>query len=71
VVRLPQGSFAGGGALAQVFVVEGFQAVRTEARFGLAGHEHVEVEEGLLPGQEVILSDMSQYLHLDHVRIDS
>jgi HlyD family secretion protein len=70
VVRLPQGSFAGGGALAQVFVVEGSRAVRTEVRFGLAGHQHVEIEEGLLPGQEVILSDMSQYLHLEEVQVD-
>jgi len=69
-VRLPQGSFAGGGALAQVFVVEGSRAVRTEVRFGLTGHQHVEIEEGLLPGQEVILSDMSQHLHLEEVQVD-
>jgi HlyD family secretion protein len=69
-VRLPQGSFAGGGAAAQVFVVEGGRGIRTEVRLGLAGRDHVEVLEGLRPGQEVILSDMSQYLHLDEVQVD-
>jgi hypothetical protein len=39
-------------------------------RLGLAGRDHVEVLDGLRPGQEVILSDMSQYLHLEEVAID-
>jgi HlyD family secretion protein len=69
-VRLPQSSFAAGGAVSQVFVVEGGRGIRTEVRLGLAGRDHVEVLEGLRPGQEVILSDMSQYLHLDEVQVD-
>lgn len=68
-LRLPRGSFAG-GAMSQVFVVEGARAVRRPVRFGLVGYERVEVVDGLQAGQEVILSDMSDYLHLDALEID-
>lgn len=68
-LRLPRASFPAGAA-APVFVVDGDRAVRRPVRFGLSGYEHVEVLEGLLAGEEVVLSDMSQYLHLEAVTID-
>ncbi|HEX6200275.1 MAG TPA: HlyD family efflux transporter periplasmic adaptor subunit [Thermoanaerobaculia bacterium] len=69
-LRLPRASFAGGGAVSPVFVIEGGQAQKRPARLGLVGYEHVEVLDGLQAGQEVILSDMSDYLHLDEIQID-
>ncbi len=38
-------------------------------RLGLASFEYVEVAEGLFPGDEVIVSDMKDYAHLDEVRL--
>jgi len=68
-LRLPRASFPA-GAVAQVFVVEGDRAQRRAVRFGLTGYDYVEVVDGLAAGDEVVLSDMSPYQHLDEVKID-
>lgn len=68
-LRLPRASFPA-GTVTPVFVVDGDRAVRRSARFGLTGYEHVEVLDGLSAGDEVVLSDMSDYLHLEEIEID-
>ena len=69
-LRLSRGPFINGGAgLHEVFVVHGETAVKKEVRIGLASFEYYEVVEGLLEGDEVIISSMKNYLHLDEVRI--
>ena len=69
-LRLARGPFINGGAgLHEVFVVHGETAVKTEVRIGLANFEYYEVVEGLLEGDEVIISSMKNYLHMDEVRI--
>ncbi|MFP3940932.1 MAG: efflux RND transporter periplasmic adaptor subunit [Thermoanaerobaculia bacterium] len=69
-LRLPRSAATGGGAVARVFVVQGDRAVRRRVRLGLVGYERVEVVEGLAEGEEVILSDVSDVLHLEEVAID-
>ncbi|HKQ61253.1 MAG TPA: HlyD family efflux transporter periplasmic adaptor subunit [Candidatus Polarisedimenticolaceae bacterium] len=61
-LTVAKGPFAQGAAVQQVFVVRGDRAVRTRARFGLAGYDRYEVLEGLGLGDEVIVSDMQDYL---------
>ena len=69
-LRLKRGPFIRGGAgLHEVFVIRGGSAVKTEIRTGIASFEHYEVVEGLLEGDEVIISSMKDYLHLDEVQI--
>ena len=69
-LRLGRGPFINGGAgLHEVFVLHGETAVKTEVRIGLANFEYYEVVEGLLEGDEVIISSMKNYLHMDEVRI--
>ena len=69
-LRLARGPFINGGAgLHEVFVVHGETAVKTEVRIGLANFEYYEVVEGLLEGDEVIISSMKNYLQLDEVPI--
>ena len=50
-------------------MIRGGSAVKTEIRTGIASFEHYEVVEGLLEGDEVIISSMKDYLHLDEVQI--
>jgi HlyD family secretion protein len=69
ILTLARGPFAQGGAIQQVFVIHGAGAVRTQARFGATGWESYEVLEGLSEGDEVILSDMRDYLHAASIRI--
>jgi HlyD family secretion protein len=68
-LRVRRGPFATAAGRQDVFVVRGAKAVRTSVRLGLASFEYVEVAEGLLPGDEVIVSDMKDYAHLDEVRL--
>jgi HlyD family secretion protein len=68
-LRVRRGPFATAAGRQDVFVVRGDKAVRTSVRLGLASFEYVEVAEGLFPGDEVIVSDMKEYAHLDEVRL--
>ncbi|HEX9945276.1 MAG TPA: HlyD family efflux transporter periplasmic adaptor subunit [Thermoanaerobaculia bacterium] len=68
-LRVPKGPFAQGGATEQVFVVQGDHAVRRAVRFGISGYDRLEILDGLEPGEEVILSDMKDYAHLERVNL--
>lgn len=68
-LRVPKGPFAQGGATEEVFVVQGDRALRRTARIGVSGYDHYEVLEGLAAGDEVVLSDMSDYRHLEQVKL--
>lgn len=66
-LRVPKGPFAQDGSNESVFVVQGEQAVRRPVRFGLSGYDYFEVLDGLDEGEEVILSNMQDYQHLERV----
>jgi HlyD family secretion protein len=68
-VRVKRGPFATGEGTQPVFVVRGDRAVRTPVEFGLASFDQFEARRGLTPGDEVIISDMSDYSRVKEVRI--
>lgn len=68
-LNLPQGPYFQETKTDAVFVVQGDHAVRRSVRFGAAGYESVEILDGLREGDEVILSDMTDYLHLEQVKL--
>ena len=45
------------------------EAVRTTIKLGKSSVNTIEIKEGLQPGDQVILSDMSSYDQFDRVRI--
>ena len=67
VLKLAKGPFAAGPGAQDVFVLsaDGTVAVRRTVRLGLSGYEAWEVVEGLAPGDEVVISDMSEFKNLD------
>ena len=67
VIRVARGAFANGEGVHDVFVVRGNRAVRTPVQLGLFGFERCEAISGLVPGDEVITSDMKDYAHLKTV----
>lgn len=69
VVRVPKGAFGAAPEGADLFVVKGDRAFRRHAAFGLTGSEHLEVTSGLAPGDEVVLTDMTPYLHSESIRL--
>jgi HlyD family secretion protein len=68
-VRVSKGPFSQGGGTEGVFVVQGDHATRRAVRLGLSGYDRYEVLDGLQPGEEVILSDMKSYQHLERVNL--
>ncbi len=67
-LRVERGPFADNAAR-QAFVVRGDRAVRVPLELGLSGVDDVEVLSGVAEGDEVIISDMKDYLHLSAVKI--
>ncbi len=53
----------------EVFVVRGNIAVKTPVTLGVTGADRCEVVQGLKEGDEVIVSDMSGFMHLKEVII--
>jgi HlyD family secretion protein len=64
-----QGPFVTGTNTGEVFVIRGGQALKTPVGFGLRGADHIEVASGLQEGDEVIISDMRDYLHADELEV--
>ncbi len=69
VLKVERFPHARGGTLQSAFVVHGDRAERREVRVGLSGYDEFEILEGLEEGDEVIVTDMSDYLHMDDVKI--
>ena len=69
-LRVRRGPFATGEGTQQVFVIRDGRAERRAVRFGLSGVDHFEVAEGLAAGDEVIVSDMRDYLRLERIRVN-
>jgi HlyD family secretion protein len=67
-LRVKRGPFADNVAR-QAFVLRGDRAVRIPIEIGLAGVDDVEVLSGVAEGDELIISDMKDYLHLTEVRV--
>jgi HlyD family secretion protein len=69
VLRLARGPFAESSGPGSAFVVRGNRAVRTPIEMGLASFECFEIVRGLAEGDEVIVSDMRNYQHLNEVTL--
>jgi HlyD family secretion protein len=68
-LRVKKGPFADGEGPVDAFVVRGDRAYRTRIELGLSSFEEFEVTKGLSAGDEVIISDMKDYMHLAEIRI--
>jgi HlyD family secretion protein len=68
-LRVKRGSFFHVDGQPHVFVVRGDVAVRTPVTFGISSFEQYEIEDGVSEGDEVIVSDMSDYRNAQEVRL--
>ena len=67
-LRLPRGP-AIAADVRDVFVLLGEVAVRRSVQIGLANFDYCQVLEGLVEGEEVVISDMAEYLTLPVVAL--
>ncbi len=66
---LPKGPYVSGRGLHQVFVIRDDNAFRTEVEIGTSNPNQHQIISGLLIGDEVIISDVKDYLHLEQFSI--
>lgn len=69
VVRIPNGSYYTGPAVYDMFVVEGDEIVKRKVTLGGSNWEYVEVVSGLKPGEEVVTSDMKEYVNSNSLKL--
>ena len=69
-LRIKRGPFANGEGDHDVFVIRGNMAVKVPVRLGIASFDNFEVVKGLMQGDEVIISDMTDYLRMKEVKLD-
>ncbi|MBT5056740.1 MAG: HlyD family efflux transporter periplasmic adaptor subunit [Gemmatimonadetes bacterium] len=69
-LRIRKGPFVSGDeGDRDVFVIRNDMATKTTASIGISSYEHFEVEGGLLEGDEIIISSMKEFIHMDHIQI--
>ena len=66
---MKRGPFADGGGVRHAFAIRGNRAMRMPIELGLLGFDEVEVTRGLREGDEIVISDMSDYEHLKEIRV--
>ena len=70
VMRIANGSYYNGRGEYELFVVHGDQLLKRKVMLGESNYEYVEVVSGLQPGDEVVVSDMTDYLSKSKVKIN-
>ena len=68
-IRVARGPFLTGEGAQDVFVVRDDRAMRTRVELGLIGYDAVEISKGVQPGDELIVSDMTNYLHARELKL--
>lgn len=68
-LRIKKGPAIFGTNTSELFVIRGSKAIKTPVRLGIAGFSEYEVLEGLAEGDEVIISDASDYRDLEEVPV--
>ena len=66
---MKRGPFADGSGDHEAFVVRGDRAVRATLNLGLTSFDEVEIVSGAGEGDEVLISDMREYLHLKEIAL--
>ncbi|MDP2141452.1 MAG: efflux RND transporter periplasmic adaptor subunit [Gammaproteobacteria bacterium] len=66
-MRVSNGIVFNSAGLQQVFVIQGNTASKRQVEVGLQNSNFVEIVSGLVEGEEIIISDMSDYDHLEQV----
>lgn len=69
-LRIKKGPFVNSEGVHDVFVVRGDTAIRMPARIGISSFDSYEIIDGLIEGDEVIISDMADYMHLKEAKIN-
>lgn len=70
-LKLPSGPAFTGAPTQDVYVIRNGVAERTRVTVGMTSIDEVEITSGLQPGDQVILSKMDEYEHLDRIELEN
>jgi HlyD family secretion protein len=68
-LRIKKGAFVNGEGDHEAFVVRDGKAHKMPVRIGLASFDQYEVVEGLSEGDEVIISDTRDFIHMKEIKV--
>ncbi len=68
-LRVRKGPAVAGEGAREVFVVRGGFALRKVVRLGISGFDYCEILDGLGEGEEIVISDMTDFAHMKEVPI--
>jgi HlyD family secretion protein len=71
VVRVKNGPFYKGSKDQKIFIINENKAIRKTVNIGESNFEYVEIINEVQPGDQVIISDMSDYIHMEQVLIEN
>lgn len=69
-VKVKNGAFYKGAKSQEVFIIKENIAYRKTVNIGESNFDFVELQNEVQPGDEVIISDMKDYLHIEQVVLD-
>ncbi|NDK55392.1 efflux RND transporter periplasmic adaptor subunit [Pontibacter fetidus] len=69
VLRVKNGPYFNSAKGQQVFVVQGNEILRKPATIGVSNVDFVELEDGVKPGDVVVISDMAEYEHTEKIKL--
>jgi HlyD family secretion protein len=70
VMRIANGSYYVGKGEYELFVAKGNQLIKRKVQLGDSNYEFVEVVSGLQSGEEVVVSDMSNYKNKNKLKLN-
>ena len=70
VMRIANGSYYVGPGDYELFVVKNDQLLKRKVLLGESNFEMVEVISGIEEGEEVVVSDMSNYINKNKIKLD-
>lgn len=68
-LRIKKGQFVNGEGEHEVFVIRDGVAYKTPVRIGLASFDQYEIVDGLSEGEEVIISDTRDFVHMKEIKV--
>jgi HlyD family secretion protein len=69
-LRIKNGNAFNGGGLQEVFIVNQDNATKRKITTGMSNAQYIEIIGGLKQGDQVIISDISEYQHLANIQIN-
>jgi HlyD family secretion protein len=68
-LRVKNGPYFKNTGKPQVFVLQNGELIRRNAKIGVSNVDFVELESGVQPGEEVVISDMAEFQHMEKIKL--